>query len=53
MDMEGNRYSYLVAAIEHSDSVPLDKLISEDYDLTVFIKNSMAMDYTIVRFNLK
>ena len=52
-DMEGYRYSYLISSIEHSDNVSLEKLTSKDDDLTIFVKDSMSMDYIIIRFKLK
>lgn len=52
-DMEGYKYTYLIAKIEHSDSADAKKLMTDEYDLTLFIKRSLSMEYLIVRFNLK
>jgi len=52
-DMEGFRYTYLVAAIERSSSASAEKLITDEYDLTVFVKASLSMEYIIIRFNFK
>lgn len=48
-DMEGGRYSYHVTAIHRSDSADTDELMSKDSDLTIFIKNSLSMEYIIIR----
>jgi len=48
-DMEGNRYTYAVTAIQHTDHATLEKLQSGDQDLTIFLKDSQTGKYLLIR----
>ena len=48
-DMEGGRYTYSVAAIQHAKQASLEKLQSGDYALTVFVKDSKTSEYLLIR----
>ena len=48
-DMMGNRYSYLVADILHTDNVHRDLLMNTDAPLTVFVKNTLSDEYILIR----
>lgn len=48
-DMEGGRYTYRVAAIQHAKHATLSKLQSGDYALTVFVKDGKTSQYLLIR----
>lgn len=48
-DMEGGRYTYCVAAIQHAQHATLDKLQAGEYPLTVFVKDSKTSEYLLIR----
>lgn len=48
-DMEGGRYTYKVSKIQHSDSAKTEVLQSSEYDLTIFVKDSLSLEYIIIR----
>lgn len=48
-DMEGGRYTYRVAAIQHAKHATLEKLRSGDYALTVFVKDAKTGEYLLIR----
>lgn len=50
-DMEGGRYTYRVAAIQHAKHATRDKLQSGGYALTVFVKDSQNSQYILIRCN--
>jgi len=52
-DMSGGRYSYTVESIKHSTSFDADKWQAEEYDLTVFVKNSFTGEYTVIYLTAK
>ncbi len=50
-DMVGGRYAYTVTDIRRSKDVSTEYLTSIDADLVLFIKNSLSLDYTVIRCN--
>ena len=52
-DMEGGRYTYCITNIDHSDNADLETLQSDDADLTIFVKQSLSMEYIIIHCNVK
>ncbi len=52
-DMEGGRYTYVVTDIDRSSSADREVLQSKDADLTIFVNNSLSMQYILIRCNLK
>lgn len=52
-DMEGGRYCYVVEKIEHSKSAKLEKLQADEWDLTLFLKNSTYNDYLLLRCKVR
>ncbi len=52
-DMTGARYTYVVEKIKRTYDVSAENLISGEYDLTLFAKNTYSLDYTLVRCSFK
>ncbi len=52
-DMQGEVFRYEVTIVKHSKSAKLSVLEDENYDLTLFAKDSGTGDYIIVRCNMK
>lgn len=52
-DMTGARYTYEVKKIKRAKEVKTEKLLSDEYDLTLFAKNTYSLDYTIVYCEFK
>ena len=52
-DMTGSRYGYRVSDIIISSHADKETLCRSDADMTVFIKNSMAFEYRIIRCNFE
>lgn len=48
-DMEGGVYTYQIQAIQHSKTADPAKLQSEEYDLTVFLKDNSTGQYLLIR----
>lgn len=48
-DMEGGRYTYRVAAIQHAKHATLEKLQFGNYALTIFVKDSRNGEYLLIR----
>lgn len=48
-DMMGGRYTYSVSDIERSAHANKEQLESDSCDLTIFVKNSLSMEYIIIR----
>ncbi len=48
-DMTGARYTYKVVKIDKTENASTDELISGEYDLTIFARNTYSLDYTVVR----
>lgn len=51
-DMMGNRYSYRVSDILHSDNAYRDLLMDTDAPLTIFVKNTLSDEYILIRCTL-
>jgi len=49
--MTGFRYGYVVSDIIVSAHADKELLCESDADMTLFIKNSMAFEYRIIRCN--
>lgn len=49
-DMEGNRYSYKVSSVKHSSKFDAKKWQETESDLTLFVKNTLSGEYTVVYF---
>ena len=50
-DMTGTQFSYTVSRVDRSKSAESDWLISRDYDLTLFCRDALSMEYVAVRCN--
>lgn len=48
-DMEGGRYTYSVTDIDRADNADRETLESDPCDLTIFVKNSLSLEYIIIR----
>ena len=48
-DMTGAEFSYKVERIDRKSSAEADVLTDENFDLTLFVRDSSTMDYIIVR----
>ena len=48
-DMLGEEFSFRVVRIDRAKSVDPDKLIREEYDLTLFASQSYSMEYILIR----
>ncbi len=48
-DMTGTRFSYTVSRVDRSQNAESNWLISTDYDLTLFCRNTYSMEYVAVR----
>lgn len=48
-DMTGSIFSYTVDRIERSSSAGTEVLISEDADLTLFVRDAQSLDYILLR----
>jgi len=48
-DMTGTQYCYTVSRVDRSQSAERDWLISGDYDLTLFCRDTYSMEYIAVR----
>lgn len=48
-DMEGKVYMYSVSMVERAQDASTDVLVSENADLTIFVRDTYALDYIIVR----
>ncbi len=52
-DMTGARYSYVVKEIVRTRDVSSSSLTTDEFDLTLFAKNTYSLDYTVVRCKMK
>jgi len=52
-DMTGTRYTYVADRIDHTRDVSTENLLTGDFDLVLFARNTYAFDYTVVRCVLK
>lgn len=50
-DMTGNRYSFYITDIFYRKQADNEDLISEESDLTLFVKNIYGFEYIIIRCN--
>ena len=48
-DMTGTQFSYTVSRVDRSKSAESNWLISTDYDLTLFCRDTYSMEYVAVR----
>ena len=48
-DMTGTQFSYTVSRVDRSKSAESNWLISRDYDLTLFCRDALSMEYVAVR----
>ena len=48
-DMTGTQFSYTVSRVDRSKSAESNWLISRDYDLTLFCRDTLSMEYVAVR----
>ena len=48
-DMTGTQFSYTVSRVDRSKSAESNWLISSDYDLTLFCRDTYSMEYVAVR----
>lgn len=48
-DMTGSTFSYVISRVERSDSAEAEVLLSEDTDLTLFVRDAQSLEYIIVR----
>ena len=48
-DMTGTQFSYIVSRVDRSKSAESNWLISKDYDLTLFCRDTYSMEYVAVR----
>ena len=48
-DMTGTQFSYIVSRVDRSKSAESNWLISRDYDLTLFCRDALSMEYVAVR----
>ena len=48
-DMTGTQFSYTVSRVDRSQSAESNWLISSDYDLTLFCRDTYSMEYIAVR----
>lgn len=48
-DMTGTQFSYTVSRVDRTKSAKSDWLISRDYDLTLFCRDTLSMEYVAVR----
>ena len=48
-DMTGAQFSYTVSRVDRAKSAQSSWLISEEYDLTLFCRNTYSMEYVAVR----
>ncbi len=48
-DMTGTQFSYTVSRVDRSESAENNWLISTDYDLTLFCRDTYSMEYVAVR----
>ena len=48
-DMTGTQFSYTVSRVDRSKSAESNWLISKDYDLTLFCRDALSMEYVAVR----
>ena len=48
-DMTGTQFSYTVSRVDRSKSAERNWLISRDYDLTLFCRDALSMEYVAVR----
>ncbi len=50
-DMTGTQFSYTVSRVDRSKNAESNWLISRDYDLTLFCRDALSMEYVAVRCN--
>ena len=48
-DMTGTQFSYTVSRVDRSKSAESNWLISKDYDLTLFCRDALSVEYVAVR----
>ena len=48
-DMTGTQFSYTVSRVDRSKSAESNWLVSRDYDLTLFCRDTYSMEYVAVR----
>ncbi len=52
-DTLGARFTYEVQWVEHTKDVSTSNLCSDEYDLTLFARNTYGFEYTLIRCNSK
>ncbi len=52
-DMTGAVFSYTVARVERSKSAKAEVLVAEDYDLTLFVRDTYSLEYILVRCEME
>lgn len=50
-DMSGMEFRFSVTRVERTTTASAEKLMKEEYDLTVYVKDSYSMEYILVRCN--
>ena len=48
-DMTGAEFTYTVAWVQRSDSAAAQILLTEEFDLTLFVRDPLSMEYLILR----
>ena len=48
-DMAGTEFIYHIKRIDRAESADQDRLLNEEFDLTLFVRDRFSLDYLIVR----